>query len=60
MPRGDSQVERLLAGRDDVFEDYTEDHFCEAFAQAGFTLEKRWNLPESERSLYLFTKAASR
>ena len=60
VPRGDSQVERLLAGRDDVFEDYTEDHFREAFAQAGFTLEKRWNLPESERSLYLFTKEVSR
>lgn len=59
VPREDSQVQRLLARRDDIFDDYTERHFCDAFARAGFRRETRWNLPESERTLHMFTKTVS-
>lgn len=54
VPREDSQVQRLLARRDDIFDDYTEDNFRKAFIQAGFIFEERRELPESCRTLYTF------
>lgn len=57
VPRADSQVERLLAARDDIFTSYTEENFIAAFAQAGFTHLQRHELPESCRTLHVFQKA---
>lgn len=51
VPKGDSQVRRLLATREDVFPDYTTEGFEAAFATC-FTIVEREPIPESERTLY--------
>lgn len=56
VPKTDSQVERLLASRDDVFTDYTEDNFVSAFKEQDLTLVERLELPESSRIIFLFEK----
>lgn len=53
VPREDNQVQRLLAARDDIFEDYTIDTFKKSF-QNFFVEEESQSLPESSRSLYIF------
>jgi hypothetical protein len=52
VPKADSQVVRLLATREDIFVNYTQQGFEEAFSQH-FTIEKTASVPESERLLYL-------
>ena len=52
VPKGDSQVRRLLASRDDVFEDYTRDGFEAAFVEH-FAIVRAEPIVESERTLYL-------
>jgi hypothetical protein len=52
VPKTDSQVIRLLATREDIFPDYTEQGFEDAFSQF-FTIERREGLPSSDRTLYL-------
>jgi len=52
VPKADSQVQRLLATREDVFPDYTEEGFEAAFAGVYETVEKA-AIPGSERTLYL-------
>ncbi|HXF54277.1 MAG TPA: class I SAM-dependent methyltransferase [Hyphomicrobiaceae bacterium] len=52
VPKSDSQVQRLLLNRRDIFDDYTEEHFREAFSAAFSILERR-AIAGSERSLYL-------
>lgn len=54
VPKNDSQVQRLLATREDIFPDYTQEGFERAFA-GYFDLKKRTPLRESGRILYLFT-----
>ncbi len=52
VPKGDSQVRRLLASRVDVFDDYTRDGFEAAFAES-FAIERAEPIADSERTLYL-------
>jgi SAM-dependent methyltransferase len=51
VPREDPQVRRMLAGREDVFPDYTADGFERAFETA-YRIEERVPLRESGRVLY--------
>ena len=55
VPKSDSQVERLLATREDIFPNYTKDGFEEAFT-AHFDIVKVMPIPGSERHLYLMSK----
>ncbi len=52
MPKNDSQVQRLLATREDVFPRYHLEGFEAAFGKA-FTIAAKENIPGSERTLYL-------
>lgn len=54
IPKEDSQIQRLLATRDDIFTDYTSEHFQDAFEQAGFTRLQKITLPETGRFLSVF------
>lgn len=56
VPKTDSQVQRLLASRDDVFEDYSEDNFIGSFHSAGFKLLESSPIIDSQRRLHLFQK----
>jgi ribosomal protein L11 methylase PrmA len=52
VPKEDSQVQILLATRQDIFPDYTPSGFESAFGEY-FTLHERVALPETQRVLYL-------
>ena len=52
VPKSDSQVERLLATREDVFPDYNQTGFETAFLPLFKTLQKI-SIQDSERTLYL-------
>jgi len=52
VPKSDSQVQRLLSSRDDIFDHYDEAGFEAAFDPYFRTLRKQ-ALPDSGRSLYL-------
>jgi SAM-dependent methyltransferase len=53
VPKEDSQVKRLLATREDIFDDYTLDSLLYAFAEK-FQHEETVDIPESERKLIFF------
>ena len=55
IPKGDSQVQRLLASREDIFPDYTQDAFESEFGKV-FKLDKRAEISGSDRSLYLMRR----
>jgi len=55
VPKSDSQVKRLLATREDVFPDYNETGFEQAFNQY-FTILSAEKLRGSERTLYLLNR----
>jgi len=55
VPKDDSQVRRLLASREDIFDRYTKDEFEEAF-RTYFNIENSENIKETNRALYLMTK----
>jgi ribosomal protein L11 methylase PrmA len=55
VPKSDSQVKRLLATRKDIFGNYNEAGFEEAFSLY-FKLEEKVPIPGSERTIYLFKK----
>ena len=55
VPKEDSQVERLLVSRSDIFDTYTIDNFEEEFKRF-FTIEKRQTIGDSLRTLYLMKK----
>jgi hypothetical protein len=55
VPKQDSQVQRLLATRADIFDDYTQAGFEAAFGQHYETLEAH-PIRESVRTLYLFRR----
>jgi hypothetical protein len=55
VPKSDSQVKRLLSMREDIFPDYTEAGFEEAFS-GSFEILSRQPIRESERTLYLMGK----
>ncbi len=58
VPKEDSQVQRLLASRRDIFPDYRVDVF-EAVFQREFALVERKAVPGSARTLYLFRRKSS-
>ena len=53
VPKADSQVQRLLASRADIFPNYDEASFEAAFSKH-FNLLAREKIIESQRTLYLF------
>lgn len=55
VPKEDSQVKRLLTGRPDVFSDYQQSKFEQAFAEY-FTLDEQQGIPGTARTLYRMTK----
>jgi hypothetical protein len=52
IPKDDSQVQRLLSTREDIFPGYTREGFEEAFAEH-FVMEKSERIEETHRTLYL-------
>jgi ribosomal protein L11 methylase PrmA len=51
VPKSDSQVQRLLSSRQDIFDNYTEREFEREFSEK-FVIEARIPVPESQRILY--------
>ncbi len=51
VPKTDSQVQKLLTSRPDIFPEYTQSSF-EAIFSTVFTIEGTYPLAESERTLY--------
>lgn len=52
VPKSDHKVQRLLATREDVFPNYTQDGFEEAFGER-FAIERSERILDSDRMLYL-------
>jgi len=52
IPKEDSQVQRLLASREDIFPDYNRECFEKAFVEY-FIIERSEKISDSERTLYL-------
>lgn len=55
VPKSDSQVQKLLASRKDIFSSYTIESFEEAFMER-FLIHEKAAIKESERFLYLMEK----
>lgn len=52
VPKGDSQVERLLASREDIFDRYTREGFESAFSEY-FSIDVATDIENTNRTLYL-------
>jgi ribosomal protein L11 methylase PrmA len=57
VPKADSQVQRMLATREDVFDGYTREGFERAFTPH-FTIDDATPVSESERTLYVMRRRA--
>ena len=55
VPKSDSQVQKLLASRKDIFSNYTRESFEDAFSER-FSIREKVPIKESERFLYLMEK----
>ena len=55
VPKSDSQVQKLLSSRKDIFPSYTREAFEAAFAER-FAIHEKVAVEESERFLYLMEK----
>jgi ribosomal protein L11 methylase PrmA len=55
VPKSDSQVQKLLSSRVDIFPNYTREAFESAFAER-FLIREKAAVEESERFLYLMEK----
>ena len=55
VPKSDSQVQKLLSSRKDIFPNYTREAFEEAFTER-FKIREKVAVEESERYLYLMEK----
>jgi hypothetical protein len=55
VPKSDSQVQKLLASRQDIFTEYNLETFEAVFARY-FTIHRRQDILNSERKLYLMEK----
>ena len=55
VPKSDSQVERLLTNRADIFPDYTPEGFERAF-DAAWRIEAKQRIDDSQRTLYLMRR----
>jgi len=56
VPKGDSQVQRLLSTREDIFPDYTEEHFENEFGEH-FKILSKTGITDSKRTLYLMERS---
>ena len=55
VPKSDSQVQRLLASRVDIFNNYDQPHFESAFSEY-FLIKEIQSIISSERTLYLMIR----
>jgi len=55
VPKSDSQVQRLLVTREDIFDSYSQHEFERCFEQH-FTIEQSIMIHNSERTLYLMRR----
>lgn len=55
VPKSDPQVQRLLSTREDIFPDYTQQAFENAFGRY-FTIQTAAQITHTERNLYLMTR----
>ena len=55
VPNSDSMVQKLLASREDIFQNYTQKEFEKAFLEF-FNIVKSEKIGDSERILYLMKK----
>ncbi len=55
VPKSDSQVQRLLTTREDIFSDYNEQAFENVFGKY-FAIESSVKIKDSQRTLYLMRK----
>ena len=58
VPKEDSQVQRMLASRLDVFSDYNLEEFLKAFSKY-FKVEESVQIPETDRTLHIMRKIDS-
>lgn len=58
VPKADSQVQRMLSTREDIFPDYSPVGFESAFAER-FETVRREPIGDSQRTLYLLTSRAA-
>jgi hypothetical protein len=58
VPKADSQVQRLLASRVDIFDTYTQDHFERAFSPL-FEIVQTIPVRDGVRSIYIMRRRAS-
>jgi ribosomal protein L11 methylase PrmA len=54
IPKEDSQVQRMLAAREDIFDDYTIAHFERAFSEQ-FQIVRAEPIPGTIRTIYLMS-----
>ncbi len=52
IPKGDEQVQKLLASREDVFADYSQDNFLKSFERK-FSIMASEGVKDSGRTIYL-------
>ena len=55
ISKSDSQVQRLLLTREDIFDDYDQEHFECEFLKL-FKILKSEKILESERTIYIMEK----
>lgn len=55
VPKSDSQVQRMLSTRKDVFPEYTREGFEKAFSER-FQIVDQWPIPDSDRIIYLMER----
>lgn len=55
VPKEDTQVQKLLNSRKDIYSWYNKNNFEESFGHY-YTIEKRRDIPESKRVLYLLKR----
>lgn len=58
VPKSDSQAQRLLSSREDIFPDYAQDNF-EAEFKKHFEIRQKRKIADSNRTLYLMKKIGS-
>lgn len=58
VPKSDSQVQKLLASREDIFNKYTQENFEREFREY-FAIQDPVKIKGSERSLYLMRRSQS-
>ena len=55
IPKDDPQVQRLLASRKDIFDEYSQTYFEQSFSQL-YEIRGKYGLPGSQRVIYLMVR----